>query len=127
MIQLGSVNLAVKDMAAAERFYVEVLGLSVDAERSNRPSFVLLRASNCMIILHQANSGASHEGIELGFAVSNIGAMKQSLGERAVVQQMGWGDAIETTDPEGTRLNVYRLGPSPSAGSNALTSGADLQ
>jgi catechol 2,3-dioxygenase-like lactoylglutathione lyase family enzyme len=116
MIELGSVNLVVRDMAAAERFYVEVLGLRVDPERSNRPSFVLLRAANCMIILQQAKSIDSESGIELAFAVDDVDGMKQKLGDRAVVQQMGWGNAIETTDPEGTRLNLFRLVPNSAAG-----------
>ena len=109
MIELGSVNLVVKDMAAAERFYVNVLGLRVDTERSNRPSFLLLRAANCMVILQQSDSMDSNGAIELGFAVDDVDAMKQKLGDHAVVQQMGWGNAIETTDPAGTRLNLYRL------------------
>ena len=33
MIQLGSVNLIVNDLEAAERCYAEVLGLTVDPER----------------------------------------------------------------------------------------------
>lgn len=109
MVELGSVNLVVRDIVAAERFYVETLGLAVDSERSNRPSFLLLRAANCMVILQQADAVGSNGGIELGFAVDDVDAMKQKLGNRAVVQQMGWGNAIETTDPDGTRLNLFRL------------------
>ena len=111
MIELGSVNLVVKDIGAAERFYVDILGLKVDPERSNRPTFVLLRAANCMIILQEAGPMEAGGGIELGFAVNDVDAMKQKLGGRAVVQAMGWGNAIETTDPQGTRLNLYRLHP----------------
>lgn len=112
MIQLGSVNLVVQDIRASEQFYVEVLGLTVDAERSHRPSFVLLRAANCMIILQDAHSMGQTpnpgNAVELAFEVDDLGAMQQKLGDRAVVQQMGWGNAIETTDPDGTRLNLYR-------------------
>jgi catechol-2,3-dioxygenase len=112
MIQLGSVNLTVQDISASEQFYVEVLGLVIDAERSHRPSFVLLRAANCMIILQDAQSiGQSPKignAVELAFEVDDLGAMQQKLGNRAAVQQMGWGNAIETTDPDGNRLNLYR-------------------
>ena len=111
MIELGSVNLTVKDMGAAERFYVDVLGLQVDPERSNRPTFLLLRAANCMIILREALPMELDGSIELGFAVTDVHAMKQKLGDRAVVQKMGWGDAIETVDPQGIRLNLHRLHP----------------
>lgn len=109
MIQLGSVNLIVKDIRAAEKFYVEALGLTVDQERTNRPSFVLLRAANCMVILQEARTeDAALSPIELGFEVDDVHAMQEKLGSRACVQQMGWGGAIETSDPEGTRLNLYR-------------------
>ena len=108
MIELGSVNLVVTDIAAAEQFYVEVLGLQVDTERSNRPSFLLLRTGNCMVILQQAGLD-SPDSIELSFAVEDLSAIQQKLAGRGIVQQMGWGDAIEITDPQGTRLNLFRL------------------
>ena len=111
MIELGSVNLVVKDIVAAERFYVDILGLKVDTERSNRPGFLLLRAANCMVILQALSPGEPEVAIELGFAVDDVDTMKHKLGERAVVQQMGWGNAIETSDSEGTRLNLYQLLP----------------
>ncbi len=110
MTELGSVNLLVADIAAAERFYVDILGLQVDDSRSHRPSFLLLRAANCMIILQEApappDAGAA---IELGFAVDDVDAIAQKLGDRATIQQMGWGRAIETTGPAGARMNFYRL------------------
>ncbi len=109
MIQLGSINLIVKDIRATEKFYVETLGLTIDQERTNRPSFVLLRAKNCMVILQEARpEDAELSPLELGFEVDDVPAMREKLGARAQVQQMGWGNAIETTDPEGTRLNLYR-------------------
>lgn len=113
MIRLGSVNLIVKDMEAAERFYVDVLGLTFDGERSKRPSFVLLRAANCMVIFQQAGSGreipSTSSQLELAFEINNFGEMLAKLGDRAKIQQMGWGKVIETTDPEGNRVSLYRL------------------
>jgi catechol 2,3-dioxygenase-like lactoylglutathione lyase family enzyme len=109
MIGLGSVNIIVKDIRAAEQFYVETLGLTVDTDRSNRPSFLLLRAANCMVILQEGQPAKPDSRIELGFAVDDVDAMREKLGERAVVQQMGWGNAIETEDPDGTRLNLFKL------------------
>jgi len=112
MIQLGSVNLIVEDIGAAERFYVDELGLTVDPERTNRPSFVLLRAANCMVILQEAAPGGrirnTESPIELAFEVDDVQAMRRKLGPRAVVQEMGWGDAIEITDPHGIRVSLYR-------------------
>ena len=83
-----------------------------DPERTNRPSFVLLRTANCMIILQEAESPMQMPDagglIEIAFEVDDVEAMRQKLGDRAVVQQMGWGNAIETTDPDGNRINLYR-------------------
>lgn len=114
MIKLGSVNLMVQDIAASERFYVQMLGLTADEGRSNRPTFVILNAANCMITLQDAAAMGQTvqvgNALELGFDVGDVAAMRQKLGELAVVQQMGWGDAIETTDPDGNKLNLYRLG-----------------
>ena len=123
MIQLGSVNLVVQDIAAAEKFYVGVLGLTVDKERSNPPSFLLLRAENCMVILQDAKAMESApdgiRSVELGFQVEDVAAMKEKLGDRARVQSMGWGNAIETEDPNGIRLNLYRLSE-PDGGSDRV-------
>jgi catechol 2,3-dioxygenase-like lactoylglutathione lyase family enzyme len=114
MIELGSVNLAVKDMLASERFYVDVLGLEVDEERSNRPSFLLLRAANYMLILQDGTdspeSTVPSGNIEIAFQVDDLKAVQASLGAEAVIQQMGWGTAIEIKDPNGVRLNLYQAG-----------------
>ena len=98
----------IQDIAASERFYVEVLGLQVDAERTNRPSFVLLRSGNCMVILQGGDPAGENQAIELAFAADDVRAMQQKLGDKALVQQMGWGSAIETMDPDGTRINLYQ-------------------
>ncbi len=112
MTRLGSINLEVPDIEAAERFYTGILGLTADEERSNRPSFVLLRTANCMLILQHAPEAEPATGqarIELGLEVADLAAVQAKLGSRGNPQKMGWGDAIETLDPAGNRLNVFRL------------------
>jgi catechol 2,3-dioxygenase-like lactoylglutathione lyase family enzyme len=110
MSKLGSVNLIVKNIGDSERFYVDVLGLTVDEERTNRPSFVLLRASNCMIILQDGSNidPVPDSPIEIAFQVDNLAALQQKLGSQAVIREMGWAKAIETTDPDRIRLNFYQ-------------------
>lgn len=112
MTRLGSINLEVSDIASVERFYSEILGLAPDESRSNRPSFVLLRAENAMLILQHAPAAAPPSAappIEIGFEVPSLDAVQAALGRRGVPQNMGWGDAIETTDPAGNRINIFRL------------------
>jgi catechol-2,3-dioxygenase len=112
MTRIGSLNLEVPDIAAAERFYCEILGLAPDEERSNRPAFVLLRAENAMIILQHAPSAAPPSPdprIEIGFEFGSLDAIQARLGRHGSPQNMGWGDAIETTDPAGNRINIFRL------------------
>ncbi len=109
MSKLGSVNITVKDMAASERFYVDVIGLTVDEERTNRPHFVLLRASNAMVILQDANAldPKPESPIEIAFQVSDLASVQAKLGAQATVQEMGWAKALETVDPDRVRLNFY--------------------
>ena len=113
MVRLGSVNLVVDDIKASERFYVDLLGLTVDAERSHPPCFLLLRTANSMLILQNRQdsmgTAKSPSAVELGFELEDVQTVRERLGNRAIVQQMGWGEAIETTDPDGTRLNLYCL------------------
>lgn len=110
MSKLGSINFIVKNIAESERFYVDVLGLTVDEERTNRPSFVLLRASNCMVILQDGSAmdPVPDSTVEIAFQVDNLEELRHKLGSRAVIQQMGWANAIETTDPDRIRLNFYQ-------------------
>lgn len=57
--------------------------------------------------------------MELAFEVDDLVTMQQKLGNRATVQQIGWGNAIETIDPHGTRLNLYPFDSRPLARQDA--------
>ena len=114
---LGNVNLFVRDVARAQRFYSEALGLEVDMERSQPPSFALLRAGGCTLTLQDAATpgallGAS-DSVELGFAVDDVEAIRErmrrwglSVGE---TQQMDWGGGFDARDEDGHRLMIYRM------------------
>ena len=115
MNKLGSVNLTVRNISESERYYTDILGLRVDEERTNRPHFVLLRASNCMIILQDGASidPVPESPVEIAFQVDDLATVQRKLGSRAKVQEMGWANAIETTDPDGIRLNFYQSNGDP--------------
>ena len=114
---LGNVNLFVRDIEQARRFYVDGLGLVENTERSAPPSFVLLNAGDCTITLQDAAApGAAFEAaasIELGFTVDDIEQARQRLRARgdtvSETQQMGWGAGFDGADPDGHRITVYRM------------------
>lgn len=115
-IRLENVNLFVRDIAQARRFYVEALGLEEDQERSAPPGFVLLRAGSCTLTLQDGSApGADFSpaaSVELGFAVDDVEAARERLlawgGQVSPVQRMGWGSGFDAADLEGHRLTIYR-------------------
>lgn len=114
---LGNVNLFVRDIERARRFYVEALGLIEDHERSAPPSFVLLNAGGCTLTLQDAATPGSDFGpaasVELGFAVDDVAAARERLqawgGAVSELQHMGWGDGFDASDPDGHRLTLFRM------------------
>ena len=114
---LGNINLFVRDIEEAKRFYIEGIGLVEDEERSHPPSFVILQAGACTLTLQDASApNAALEpsrGIELGFAVEDVEGMRARLANWgstvSEVQHMGWGTGFDAVDPEGHRLTIYRM------------------
>ena len=116
MTRLGNINLFVRDIERARRFYTQVLGLTENTERSAPPSFYLLEAGDVTLTLQDAatpeadfNGGTS---LELGFALDDVEAAAERLRafgvETGGVQQMGWGTALDARDPDGHRITLYR-------------------
>ena len=115
--KLGNINLFVRDIARARQFYVEALGLEENVERSAPPSFILLQAGGCSLMLQDTSApGADFSpatSIELGFAVDDLDAARQRLaangGTASQIQHMGWGSGFDASDPDGRRLTIYRM------------------
>ena len=112
--KLATVNLEVTDLDRSKRFYEEVLGMSEDDRRSHPPGFVYLRSSGCDVTLANsaaANGATTPHSVELGFGVDNITATRDHLsavGFRNYREEtMGWGEAMELSDPDGHRILVY--------------------
>jgi catechol 2,3-dioxygenase-like lactoylglutathione lyase family enzyme len=115
-IQLASVNLITNDPASLLRFYTEILGLALDDGDSAAPTFYLLRAGSGTVTIQDAAAAGetpgAAPGVELGFAVSELDDLKQRLeasGYPHQAQTIGWGSAVSLRDPDGNRLNVFRL------------------
>jgi predicted enzyme related to lactoylglutathione lyase len=114
---LGNINLFVSDIERTRRFYLDVVGLAEDEERSHAPSFYLLDAGGCTITLQDRSApGAAFDSgnsIELGFAVDDLEGTRshlQAWGARvSEIQQMGWGRGFDAVDPDGHRLTFYRM------------------
>jgi catechol 2,3-dioxygenase-like lactoylglutathione lyase family enzyme len=112
--RLATINLQVASPERSKRFYVDVLGMAEDAERSHPPSFVYLRTEGCDVTLATPPESSGAEPsctIELGFEVGDIAAMRAQLSAQKVrnlrEESMGWGQAIELRDPDGHRVLVY--------------------
>ena len=115
--RLGNINLFVRDVQKARDFYVQVLELVEDIERSRPQGFALLQAGDCTLTLQNATApGASFaetENIELGFEVDDISSTRQRLKEAGAQvseqQEMGWGGGFDARDLDGHRLTIYRM------------------
>lgn len=113
-IKLATVNLQVRDALKSRRFYIDVLGMVEDERRSHPPDFVFLRSDQCAITLATFREGRepiASPSIELGFETDDIEKMRSHLDALGISdyqpQTMGWGKALELTDPDGHRAIVY--------------------
>jgi len=114
---LASLNLFVHDLPAVRDFYVRGLGLVEDRERSAGTGFCLLHAGPATLTLQAERTPGAEFGpagsVEIGFAVPDVEAAHRQLQAAGyapdAIEQMGWGTALSVRDPEGHRLNVFRL------------------
>lgn len=116
---LGIVALFVRDLPRSEAFYTETLGLPKIAELSG-PTFVALRPAHGSPIALQDASTVSPDqaeaprGFELGREVEDVDAVWRDWAGKGVTivdepRDYPFGRAFLAHDPEGHRLNVYRL------------------
>ena len=113
-ITLSTVNVEVRDLAASKLFYMSVLHLKENEQRSHAPTFSYLESGACAITLTTPPNGGTplaSQSIEIGFETDDIEAFKRHLdilGVKDVTPQtMGWGSAVELHDPDGNRIIVY--------------------
>lgn len=112
---LSNINLFVSDIERARDFYVRVVGLREDEDRSMPPAFCYLVAGACSITLQTAETPGAMLGkpdsVELGFEVDDLEAVRARLHEAGfgppAVQHMGWGSGFDVVDPEGFRLSFF--------------------
>ncbi len=113
---VSNINLYVRDVEASVRFYVDVLDLRHDAERSHPPGFALLRSGDLTITLQGPDAPGSVFGqsgsFELGFETDDIPKLRDRLAaagsEVTPIQTMGWGSGFDAKDPDGFRLAIFR-------------------
>jgi catechol 2,3-dioxygenase-like lactoylglutathione lyase family enzyme len=112
--KLATVNLQSADPQRSKRFYVDVLGMTEDTQRSHPPSFVYLRSDGCDITIAsslESSAALRAPSIELGFEADDIAAMRSHLAASGVPdfrdESMGWGEALELQDPDGHQVLIY--------------------
>lgn len=116
--KLATLNLEVADPQRSKRFYLDVLGMKENLQRSHAPGFVYLESEGCALTLatpQEAGAAEPSRTMELGFEVGDLDAFRARLAEQGVhgfqSQTMGWGEAVEGYDLDGHRVIVYRLKP----------------
>ncbi|GAA3995091.1 hypothetical protein GCM10022631_01500 [Deinococcus rubellus] len=116
---LRNVNLLVRDVDYARRFYEETLGLILDERRSALPAMLILQTpGGCTLSLKDATTEEPGKvtgpgDVELGFetkALDEVHAAMTSFGVKvtAIVEQ-GFGRTFDGLDPDGHHLVVYTL------------------
>ncbi|HEX5817197.1 MAG TPA: VOC family protein [Methylomirabilota bacterium] len=120
---LDHVVLRVRDQAASERFYVDVLGCTVD-HVNTRISLVQLRFGEALIDLLPAEGPPPAEGrgmdhVCLSIRCDDLQAVAASLRTRGVTldsdvvtRRGAWGDgpSLYIRDPDGYRLELKPRG-----------------
>lgn len=116
--KLATINLQVADPERSRRFYVDVLGMVEDTQRSHPPAFVYLRSDGCDITIAtppEASGAQPSRTIELGFEVDDLVGMRAHLSAQGVrdyrEESMGWGRVLELRDCDGHRIVIYSLKP----------------
>lgn len=115
-IKLHTVNLEVTNPKTAKQFYVDILGMTENLERSHPPDFIYLESAGCHLTLAKRELPSGEKcsrTMELGFLAEDLKALQARLRERNLngfrPQAMAWGDVIEGHDPDGHRVILYSL------------------
>jgi|SRR5262249_39774985 len=123
--ELDHVVFRCRDLDAALRFYIDVLGLK-EERRIPQIGLVQLRAGSSMIDLVPATSARSEEGANvdhvcLGVSASDLAEVVTYLRDQGVrvagepaqrygARGMGW--SVYVYDPEGNMIELKQLPPS---------------
>lgn len=117
---LSNVNLLVRDVGRARRFYAGAFGLVTDERRSAPPTMLIVGAGGCTLSLKDlaTEDPAKRAGpgdIELGFETDDLDAVWAAVlawgGEADPIVQLGFGRTFDARDPDGHHLSVYSLSP----------------
>ncbi len=105
---LDHIVLRVSDQEAAQRFYIDVLGCTLDHVNA-RISLVQLRFGEQLIDLLPGRPSA--EGLDhfcLSIRCADLGAVRKALGERGVTLE---GEVVERRGAYGTGPSLYLRDP----------------
>jgi len=112
--RLSHLLLQVRDLAAAERFFVEVLGFAVRTRstlRDGRP-LVVLQPGLGLTTWPAGLAGGGRAVDHVAFHVGDLGAVVARLGRAAIayegpVTTSTYGTSIYVADPDGNRIELH--------------------
>jgi predicted enzyme related to lactoylglutathione lyase len=117
--KLGIAILHVRDLAAAKRFYTEVLELPVIEDQSGPTFITLATAGETLLALQDASTSKPYElggpgGVEIGLQVEDVDATWRKWQEKGAKtltppEDFPFGRAFDGQDPEGHLLSIYQL------------------
>lgn len=119
-MELNTARVFVNDLAAARRFYAEILGLAVKADGSAYGYCVFQAGAADLVIEHVGSEAPQEDRLLVGrftglsFTVKDVVDRHQQLAARGVIftglpEKQLWGGVLATLqDPSGNQLQIVQ-------------------
>lgn len=112
MLKFDHLTLSVSDWQASRQWYVEVLGLKVEFEMSDRRSVAVCDEHDFTIFLAEGPVPAHPEAFALYFQVDDVGVSYRAMSARGArdghpPKKAFWGHGAELLDPDGYAVRLW--------------------
>jgi catechol 2,3-dioxygenase-like lactoylglutathione lyase family enzyme len=106
MLRLDHLTIRVRDLEAARRWYVELLGMAVEFVVPGRRTVALQDDAGLTLFLDETAEDVARNGVVLTFQVDDVEATYHGLSQRGVgfeapPGKRSWGFGAELRDPDG--------------------------
>jgi catechol 2,3-dioxygenase-like lactoylglutathione lyase family enzyme len=112
MLKFDHLTLAVSDWQASRRWYVEVLGLTVEFEMPDRRSVAVRDEHDFTVFLAEGPVPEHPEAFALYFQVDDVHAAYPAMAAKGArdghpPQKAFWGFGAELRDPDGYLVRLW--------------------